>query len=117
MLRSLAAILSNMSISFFDLLLADALASGLARQATEQRTRPPPENLFVLPRNPQAWRDIRDKCKKENMVVGVEVTNNNNDSNRRLQPKFEDLAREFESAVFLRACIVPNLVTFDEVCT
>ena len=34
-------------MSFFDLLLADALATGLARALAEDR--PPPENFFVIP--------------------------------------------------------------------
>ncbi len=32
-----------------DLLLADALAAGMARQATQARQRPPPDNFFVIP--------------------------------------------------------------------
>ncbi len=35
-----------------DLLLAEALAAGMARQAAENAQRPPPDNFFVLPPDP-----------------------------------------------------------------
>lgn len=36
-----------------DLLLAEALAAGMARQAAEARQRPPPDNFFILPPDSQ----------------------------------------------------------------
>ena len=40
-------------MSFLDLLLAEALAAGMARAAAEARDRPPPNNFFVLPSDPE----------------------------------------------------------------
>ena len=48
-------------MDFFDLLLADAIASGLARQAAAERARqerPQPDNFFILPADPQAWCQV-----------------------------------------------------------
>ena len=36
-----------------DLLLADALAAGMARQAAREAQRPPPDNFFILPPDSQ----------------------------------------------------------------
>ena len=44
-------------MSFLDLLLAEAIASGLARAAAEAQ-RPPPENFFVLPPDPEVRKYI-----------------------------------------------------------
>lgn len=35
-------------MNFMDLLLADAIAAGMARQAAEA-SRPPPDNFFIIP--------------------------------------------------------------------
>jgi len=100
-------------ISFLDLMLAEALASGLAREA-RRAERPPPDNFYLLPRDPNAWRQIQTACKKENMVIAVEITDNINENCRRVQSLFVDMAREFDSIPFLRAQIgLGN--TFDEV--
>ena len=40
-------------MDFMDLLLAEAIAAGMARQAAEARQRPPPDNFFILPPDPQ----------------------------------------------------------------
>ena len=44
-------------MSFLDLLLAEAIASGLARAAAEAQ-RPPPENFFVLPADPEVRKYV-----------------------------------------------------------
>jgi len=94
-------------------MLAEALASGLAREA-RRAERPPPDNFYLLPRDPNAWRQIQTACKKENMVIAVEITDNINENCRRVQSLFVDMAREFDSIPFLRAQIgLGN--TFDEV--
>ena len=41
-----------------DLLLADALAAGMARQAAREAQRPPPDNFFILPPDSQVSRCI-----------------------------------------------------------
>lgn len=103
-------------ISFLDLLFAEALAAGMARGA-RSRDRPPPDNFFLLPRDPRAWRQIQAASKKENMVIGVEVTDNVNENCQRMQKVFVELAREFEGMPFLRVQITGGLggTTYDEV--
>lgn len=88
-------------MSFLDLLLAEAIASGLARAAAEAQ-RPPPENFFVLPPDPEAWKKIRSSCKEENMVICVEVTDDDHPGSRQVQPLFMDLARELPQIPFFR---------------
>jgi len=100
-------------ISFLDLLFAEAIAAGLARQAMRAE-RPPPENFFVLPKDPRAWKLIHAKNKAENMVCAIEITNNGRENCRRVQPLFVDLAREFDSIPFLQVAIAPG-ATYDEV--
>lgn len=89
-------------------MLAEALASGLTREA-RRAERPPPDNFFLLPQDPDAWRKLRDASKKENMVVCIEFTHKNKE-----QAVFMDLAREFEGIPFVRATIELG-VTYDEV--
>ena len=86
-------------MSFLDLLLAEAIRAGLAREAARER---PPENFFVLPREPRAWRMFQAASKKETMVVAIEVTNNMAANCRAVQPLFIELARKFSSVPFLR---------------
>ena len=100
-------------ISFLDLLFAEAIASGMAREA-RSRERPPPDNFFVLPRDPRAWRQIQAASKKENMVIAVEVTDDVSENCQRLQREFVDLAREHDGMPFLRVKIGGGS-TFDEV--
>lgn len=100
-------------ISFLDLMFAEALASGLAREA-RRAERPPPDNFYLLPRDPNAWRQIQTACKKENMVIAVEITDDRNENCRRVQSLFVEMAREFDNIPFLRAKIALGS-TFDEV--
>lgn len=100
-------------MSFLDLLLAEAIASGLAREAARER-QPPPENFFVLPDDTAAWKRFQAASQKENMVVAIEVTDNRADNCRAVQPLFIELARKFESLPFLRVEIGPGK-TYDEV--
>jgi len=58
-------------MSFLDLLLAEAIAAGLAREAARER-QPPPENFFVLPDDTAAWKRFQAASQKENMVVAIE---------------------------------------------
>ena len=98
-----------------DLLFAEALASGMARGARQER-RPPPDNFFVLPREPQAWRQLRDVCRKEHLVIAVEVTESGHEGSQRIQPLFVELAREFDGVPFLRLGIGIGIGgTYDEV--
>ena len=88
------------NITFLDIMLADALASGLAREAQRRTERPPPDNFFLLPQDPNAWGKLRDASKKENMVVCIEFCHKGKE-----QEVFMDLAREFEGIPFVRAAI------------
>lgn len=88
-----------LEMSFLDLLLAEAIAAGLAREAARER---PPENFFVLPREPRAWRMFQTASQKEMMVVAIEITNNMAPNCRAVQPLFIELARKFSSVPFLR---------------
>ena len=99
-------------VNLLDLMFASVLAEGLAEAMKGERA--PPDNFFSLPTNPQAWREIRDKSKQENMVIAVDIANNINPESKRLQPMFVDLAREFEGVPFFRAVIGPA-GTYDEV--
>lgn len=102
------------NLTFLDLMFAEALASGLAREAARTE-RPPPDNFFILPRDPDAgWRKIKEASKKENMVVCIEFTDNANDNCRTAQGIFMDLAREFENIPFVRVVIAPG-ATYNEV--
>ena len=97
-------------VSFLDLMFAEALVAGLARDA-QRRERPPPDNFFVLTRDPRAWMQIKEACKKENMVICLEFINEGTSSS-----VFIDLAREFDGIPFLRVKVGPGLGgTFDEV--
>ena len=101
-----------LEMSFFDLLLAEAISAGLARQA--EAREPPPENFFVLPRDPRAWRMFKAASEKETMVVAIEVTNNMAANCRAVQPLFVNLARKFSNVPFLRVEIGLGS-TYDEV--
>ncbi len=101
------------NLSFLDLILAEALAAGLARERA-QAEKPPPHNFFVLPKDLRAWRQIKEACKKENMVVCLEITRKDQEKCVRVQGIYMDMAREFENIPFLRVFIEP-LSTFDEV--
>ena len=87
-------------MSFLDLLLAEAISAGLARQAAARE--PPPENFFVLPRDPRAWRMFQAASEKETMVAAIEITNNMTPNCRAVQPLFIELARKFSNVPFLR---------------
>ena len=100
------------TMSFLDLLLAEAISAGLARQAAERE--PPPENFFVLPGDPRAWRMFQAASKKETMVVAIEITNNMAPNCRAVQPLFIELARKFSNVPFLRVEIGLGR-TYDEV--
>ena len=102
-------------ISFLDLLFAEAIASGMAREA-RTRERPPPDNFFILPRDPRAWLQIQAASKKENMVIAVEITDDSNENCLRMQRIFMDMAREHDGMPFLRVKIGLGC-TFDQVAT
>ena len=91
-------------MAFLDFLLAEALAAGLERAAAEeqQQTQPPPPNFFVLPQDPRAWRKFHEACRRENMVVAIEITDNSKLHCKRVQPLFVNEARKFESIPFVR---------------
>lgn len=91
-------------MAFLNFLLAEALAAGLERAAAEEKKarQPPPPNFFVMPRDPRAWHKFHEACRKENMVIAVEITDNGQDYCKRIQPLFMNEARKFESIPFVR---------------
>jgi hypothetical protein len=92
-------------MAFLNFLLAEALAAGLRRAEAEeaqQSDSPPPPNFFVLPRDPLAWCKFHEACRKENMVIAVEVTDNSKPNCKKVQPLFVREARKFESIPFVR---------------
>ena len=95
---SKAVLIVMAGVSFLDLLFAEA--TGMAR-VRDARSREP-DNFFLLPRDPRAWRQIRAASKKENMVIAVEITDNVNENCQRMQRVFVDLAREFDCIPFMR---------------
>ena len=86
-------------MAFLNFLLAEALAAGLERAEAEEQ---PPQNFFVLPQDPRAWCKFHEACRKENMVVAVEITDNRKPNCRRVQSLFVREARKFESIPFVR---------------
>ena len=88
-----------------DLLLAKALAAGMARQMAEERQRPPPDNFFVLPSDPQAWRKLHAPCREERMVICIEITDDSHPPSKWLQPLVVDLAQEVQQIPFFRVKI------------
>ena len=107
------------TMAFLNFLLAEALAAGLERaeaQEREQQQLPPPPNFFVLPRDPRAWRKLHEACRKENMVIAIEITDNSKTHCKRVQPLFMNEARKFESVPFVRVEIEFGL-TYKEVST
>lgn len=96
----------NNNMAFLNFLLAEALAAGLeraeAQEREQQQQQPPPPNFFVLPQDPRAWRKFHEACRKENMVIAVEITDNTKANCKRVQPLFMNEARKFESIPFVR---------------
>ena len=101
-------------MSFLNFLLAEALAAGLTRAEAEEKQQAPPSNFFVLPRDPQAWCKFHEACRKENMVIAVEITDNSKANCKRVQPLFVKEARNFESIPFVRVEIEFGL-TYEQV--
>ena len=90
-------------MAFLNFLLAEALAAGLERaEEKERQQKPPPPNFFVLSEDPRAWTKFHEACRKENMVIAVEITDNSKENCKRVQPLFVDEARKFESIPFVR---------------
>lgn len=90
-------------MAFLNFLLAEALAAGLERAEAEEKQQAPPQNFFVLPQDPRAWVKFHEACRKENMVIAVEITDNSKVNCKRVQPLFVKEARNFESIPFVRA--------------
>lgn len=100
-------------MSLFDLLVAQALLERMARGAARDST-PQPKNFYVLQTNTRSWQGLKEICKKDNNVIAVEVTNGDQESSRRMQQVFLNLAREHDELGFFRAPIESGF-TFVEV--
>ena len=99
---------------FMELLLAEALAGGMARHLAQERERPPPDNFFVLRPDSNAWRKLKENCKRENTVICFEITDDSHPPSIQLQGPVIDLAREMENVPFFRVKLAPGQ-TFDQV--
>jgi hypothetical protein len=102
-------------MDLMDLLLADALSAGMARQMAREAQRPPPDNFFILPPEPEAWRKLRAACKEEHMVVCIEITDDSHPPSKRIQPLIVDLAREVSQIPFFRVKIGTGSSSHDQV--
>ena len=100
-------------MSFLDVALAKALATGLARDTMrKQSLRPPPSNYFVLSKDPKAWNQFKEDGRKENLVFCMEFIDEDASST-----VFTDLAREFDSIPFVRVQVGQGIEgSFEEVC-
>ena len=88
--------------TFLDVLLANAVASGLAHGVIhQQQEKPPPENFFELSKEPKAWEQFKEASKRENMVVCVEFVT----KDLSKTTLFVDLAREHEGIPFVRVIV------------
>jgi hypothetical protein len=102
-------------MSFLDVALAKALASGLAHDTIRmhESLRSPPSNYFVLSKDPKAWNQFKEDGKKENLVFCMEFIDE--DMSSRV---FIDLAREFDGIPFVRVQVGQGIEgSFEEVCS
>lgn len=102
-------------MSFLDVVLANALASGLAHDTLrrQESLRRPPDNYFVLSKDPKAWKQFKEDGRKENLVFCMEFIDG--DMSSRV---FVDLAREFDGIPFVRVQVGQGIErSFEEVCS
>ena len=102
-------------MSFLDVVLAKALASGLAHDTLrrQESLRPSPDNYFVLSKDPNAWKQFKEDGRKENLVFCMEFIDE--DMSSRV---FIDLAREFDGIPFVRVQVGQGIErSFEEVCS
>ena len=101
------------SMSFLDVALAKALAAGLAHDTLrrQESLTSPPDNYFVLFKDPKAWKQFKEDGRKENLVFCMEFIDENMSSR-----VFVDLAREFDSIPFVRVQVGQGIErSFEEV--
>lgn len=100
-------------MSFLDVVLAKALASGLAHDTLrrQESLRPSQDNYFVLSKDPNAWKQLKEDGRKENLVFCMEFIDE--DMSSRV---FIDLAREFDGIPFVSVQIGQGIErSFEEV--
>ena len=100
-------------LTFLDLMLADALAGGIAREQA-RRERPPPDNVLVIPKELHAWNQIKEACRRENRVFLMDITDGTSENCKRVDGVFFDMAREFDGLPFFLVKVGP-FETFDQV--
>lgn len=86
-------------ISFLDLMFAEMLAGELAARESAKRERALPGNVFVL-QKPAAWREIKEACRKENMVFAVDISDGHSENCKRVEGVFIEMAKEFDGLPF-----------------
>ena len=99
--------------TFLDSLLMKELVESLDSQTRDnegrraEETKSDPENFFLVV-DQKAWKRAQEACKREKLVVAMEITNQFDDTCRRVRPLFTDLAKEFDSIPFFRVVTGPG---------
>ena len=97
--------------SLLNFLLMQELVESLKRDEEEkeekQREEAPPKNFFQV-NDYKAWRGGQEACKREQMVIALEITDQFSDSSGRVRPLFLRLAKEFDSIPFLSVLTGPG---------
>lgn len=102
-----------MMATFLDFLLMKELVASLENQTRDNEERrggekePKPEN-YLLVVDQKSWKGAQETCKRQKLVVAMEITNQFDDSCRRVQPLFINLAKEFDSIPFFRVVTGPG---------
>ena len=100
--------MAAMHLPFLEFMLAGTMA-GLAREAMRARAQDEePDNLCKIPPDPRAWQQIHSGCKRDHLVVVIEITDDVHENCKRVRPQFTQLAREFDGVPFLRVELGPG---------
>lgn len=105
------------SISLLDYFLMKGLVESVQGQEDEEeKDESNPENYFVVV-DPKAWKEAQESCRKEKLVIAMEITNPFSDSCRSVRHLFIRMAKEFDSIPFLRVVTGPGRqLTMEQVC-
>ena len=99
--------------TFLDFMLMKELVESLESQTRDnegrraEETKSDPENFFLVV-DPKAWKRAQEVCKREKLVVAMEITNQFDDTCHRVRSLFTGLAKEFDSIPFFRVVTGPG---------
>lgn len=104
-------------LNFLNFMLAKVLARNLVTAVQEQAAKKEilPSNVFIIPKELDAWTQIKEACRKENMVFLMDFTHRTRENCKRVDNNFFDLAREFELLPFFLVQVGFEFGTFDQV--